>query len=575
MRRGSITIYLSMILLSTLLLISIVAESARLNVVRTESKGYTYMAGDSVLAGYARQVYDEYGILLVWETTPLKEQLKKYIQANINMADLNKSGTNFMTTKLTDIQINKVGYVCDEGGDLFTKQIVSYMKYSEVAKQAEKLMNLFEKENLEKDKNSEHVTEVIDTNGSKDVMSDKVQQITEKIEKLKKKKIVLSTVRDKEKFQKKIEQIIKLIRDYREEKKEFLMENNISYSDDYMDENLIILEQIKDMIEGEKLNDSTNNTDAKLLREKIKKQIEKLTVYIPSEEDESNKNIYESAKELLDKGILSLVVEETDNISNTKIQHSNLPSDFIEYKKKDITDALKNKTMLCLYSGEKFGNYIHNKKGNYLSYEQEYIICGNDDDRSNFAGTIEKIVGIRNVETLAYLITDKEKQAEISAVALSASTALGLPVLEPIIKAVLNEAWAFAEAINDAKLLVKGESIDIIKKKNNWNTSLKNLLKSSGKGTSGGKTVDYEQICKLLILQKKEEEISYRIMDLIQFNISKKYNPEFKMIKCYQEIKFNAVYETVPLFAAMPWVTQNKKSGPESYKYSIDCYVKY
>ena len=190
------------------------------------------MAGDSVLAGYARQVYDEYGILLVWETTPLKEQLKKYIQANINMADLNKSGTNFMTTKLTDMQNDKVGYVCDEGGDLFTKQIVSYMKYSEVAKQAEKLMNLFEKENLEKDKNSEHVTEVIDTNGSKDVMSDKVQQITEKIEKLKKKKIVLSTVRDKEKFQKKIEQIIKLIRDYREEKKEFLMENNISYSDD-------------------------------------------------------------------------------------------------------------------------------------------------------------------------------------------------------------------------------------------------------------------------------------------------------------------------------------------------------
>lgn len=533
------------------------------------------MAGDSVLAGYARQVYDEYGILLVWEATPLKEQLKKYIQANINMADLNKSGTNFMTTKLTDIQINKVGYVCDEGGDLFTKQIVSYMKYSEVAKQAEKLMNLFEKENLEKDKNSEHVTEVIDTNGSKDVMSDKVQQITEKIEKLKKKKIVLSTVRDKEKFQKKIEQIIKLIRDYREEKKEFLMENNISYSDDYMDENLIILEQIKDMIEGEKLNDSTNNTDAKLLREKIKKQIEKLTVYIPSEEDESNKNIYESAKELLDKGILSLVVEETDNISNTKIQHSNLPSDFIEYKKKDVTDALKNKTMLCLYSGEKFGNYMHSKKGNYLSYEQEYIICGNDDDRSNFAGTIEKIVGIRNVETLACLITDKEKQAEISAIALSASTVLGLPMLEPIIKVVLNEAWAFAEAINDAKLLVKGESIDIIKKKNNWNTSLKNLLKSSGKGTSGGKTVNYEQICKLLILQKKEEEISYRIMDLIQFNISKKYNPEFKMIKCYQEIKFNAVYETVPLFAAMPWVAQNKKSGPESYKYSIDCHVKY
>ena len=179
MRKGSITIYLSLILLSVMLLISIVAESARLSVVKSESKAYTYMAGDSVLAGYARQIYDEYGILLVWENTPVKEQLKKYIQANINMADLNNIGTNFMMTTLKDIKTDKVGYVCEDGGELFTKQIVSYMKYSEVAKGADKLMSLFNKEN----KKEEHVTEVIDTNDREGVMSEKVEQITEKIEK--------------------------------------------------------------------------------------------------------------------------------------------------------------------------------------------------------------------------------------------------------------------------------------------------------------------------------------------------------------------------------------------------------
>ena len=89
MKKGSITIYISLVFVSVLLLISIVIESTRINVVQTECKSFTYLAADSVLAGYVRQVYEDYGILLVWEDKSLKEQLMKYIQANINLADLN------------------------------------------------------------------------------------------------------------------------------------------------------------------------------------------------------------------------------------------------------------------------------------------------------------------------------------------------------------------------------------------------------------------------------------------------------------------------------------------------------
>lgn len=56
-----------MVLISILLLVSIIIESARMNVVQTECRAFTHLASDSVLAGYARQVYEDYGILLVWE----------------------------------------------------------------------------------------------------------------------------------------------------------------------------------------------------------------------------------------------------------------------------------------------------------------------------------------------------------------------------------------------------------------------------------------------------------------------------------------------------------------------------
>ena len=94
--KGSITIYISLILTALIFLFSTIAESARLNVVCVRSRDITQMAVDSVMAGYAQQVYDDYGILLVWENISAEEQLRKYIQANIKMADLNGRGGNFL-----------------------------------------------------------------------------------------------------------------------------------------------------------------------------------------------------------------------------------------------------------------------------------------------------------------------------------------------------------------------------------------------------------------------------------------------------------------------------------------------
>ena len=62
-----------------------------------EGKAATYMAVESVFAGYGKQLYQDYGILLAWEQEPLGNQVTRYMQDNINMADLDdlREGADF------------------------------------------------------------------------------------------------------------------------------------------------------------------------------------------------------------------------------------------------------------------------------------------------------------------------------------------------------------------------------------------------------------------------------------------------------------------------------------------------
>ena len=186
--KGSISIYLSIVMVAVMLFISVVSESGRINVVYSESKSFTYMAADSVMAGYARQVFDEYGLLLVWENQNTEEELKKYIQANINMADLNGMGTNFMSTRLKNIEMDKVEYVTDNGEKLLLSQIASYTKYAAGATAAEELIKLFNKYEKRSDEKTDSVADVFDEkiseNDSKELQN-LVKDIDELIVKIK------------------------------------------------------------------------------------------------------------------------------------------------------------------------------------------------------------------------------------------------------------------------------------------------------------------------------------------------------------------------------------------------------
>ena len=526
--KGSISIYLSIVMVAVMLFISVVSESGRINVVYSESKSFTYMAADSVMAGYARQVFDEYGLLLVWENQNTEEELKKYIQANINMADLNGMGTNFMSTRLKNIEMDKVEYVTDNGEKLLLSQIASYTKYAAGATAAEELIKLFNKYEKRSDEKTDSVADVFDEkiseNDSKELQNlvKDIDELIVKIKDVEKEKKLINAVsriiernvssKDNDKVEKKYRSLRKILdkkagmisraidlgKDYEGKKAAYLRESGYTSGEkDFVEENTLILKKMVGILQEEKALDVSQlesivpeninilNSSMSLLHNYIN-ETESLKENQITEEDNRNKSIYESAKELLQKGLLSLVTDDVSDISNASISDLNLPSKKENTEKNGKTD-LTDRALLALYGKRKFGNYISKIKDHDLSYEMEYIISGKSSDRENLTEVVKKIVGIRNVMNLGYLLTDSVKMSQLTFIASSAATAIGLPFLEPVIKAVLIEAWSLGEAVADVKGLLKGNEVVFIKDKISWKTDIKNLLGGSIKNDKNSK----------------------------------------------------------------------------------------
>lgn len=397
--KGSITIYLSMILISVMLLVNVIGESARISAVQAQIKSYTYMSAESALAGYGRQVYEDYGILLVWEKQTVESVIKKNIQDNINMADLNEPGLNFLGTNLVNLEVTGKEYLTKKGGQYFSNQIKSYIKYAGVMETVERLVKECETyENCnDQNKNKCDLNFVVDDNkgelqelveninsivtGLKETkdLSNKYDSVSQKIEKLqsdfnkKEGKKVLKEYRELmasiEIKSKDVDSAISKIEVYERKKEQFLKKNSYtSDAKDYMDTNLEILEKVRDEIKRDKeLNilkikklDSGNISKVKKSISnmgKVISEMESLITLESTEEDRDNYSIFENLKDFIDSGVLSQVLENPENVSKNTISGSNLPSTLKGKKNNSLSKEIKNKCVNALYAGLKLGCY--------------------------------------------------------------------------------------------------------------------------------------------------------------------------------------------------------------------------
>ena len=365
--KASVTIFLSLVITVVIVVVCTVIESARISVSQMEGKAATYMAVESVFAGYGKQLYQDYGILLAWEQEPLGNQVTRYMQDNINMADLDFKKYDFSNIEIESVNILKQKYATDKEGDLFVKQVVDYAKYIVGIDAVNKLISDSEEENNNKETCNEIKENSNVTNIANDVSKEMigiVEKINTQIDELKKTEKLkgkMSAVFQKfddlkanikanitgqnqnqnihnkkvKKFwnkYKKLKSVLKIedtlisktltdMDTYVEKKNAIEKEMNGDFSgyEDYIESDRESLKVIKESIE-EIL--TASNVDADINQSNIS-EIEKMLDKVKSiekslwnlkkgnsnDDAKEEKNLYERAKSLISDGVLGIVLE--------------------------------------------------------------------------------------------------------------------------------------------------------------------------------------------------------------------------------------------------------------------------
>lgn len=320
-------------------------------------------------------------------------------------------------------------------------------------------------------------------------------------------------------------------------------------------------------------------------------------------QDKETSNVIDGIKELIDEGILSLVIDP-DTISDKELIEERLPSTLAALSEGkgefsfssllgnmkiggkdsgtgdlfdgfgdfslgaligDTANEMAERILIQEYINEQFYKFsggsgnIKENKPSALMYEKEYLLCGKGKDKDNLEAIIIRIILLRTLLNFTTILTDKGKRAEAKTMASALVGFTGLPILVSITQSVLMILLAIMSALVDTCALLMGKELPILKKKIELNytdllvVSRDTIQKkaSSYKDDSGFSYNDYLTLF-LYITDKKD--LTYRMMDMVQENINLRYGTQFAMSNCLFGYEAEAKFKIKPLFTTLSFM---------------------
>ncbi len=184
----------------------------------------------------------------------------------------------------------------------------------------------------------------------------------------------------------------------------------------------------------------------------------------------------------------------------------------------DTEDMLFQKYLM-----ETCGYYTKEKEGALLTYQIEYILSGKSSDLENLRTVVNRLLILREAANFVYLICDTDKKAEAESLAMTLSAVILFPELKDLIQLSILIGWAYAESVNDVKILLENGKVPLLKSSESWCLSLQDAMKlkvckREEKERSGG-GLSYEEYLHLLLAVMDREERNLRFMDLMEMDI--------------------------------------------------------
>lgn len=630
--KGSITIFLTLIFLSVLAFVCVLIESVRISSAETRAQGITVTSLDSCFAKYGRELFDDYGVLLLWNTEgEVLDTYKKIAELNCD-ADkgLDLKGNDIYGLSLKDVRIDRISYCTDNNGESFENQIYEYMiekigsdaanalldkidllsqgeKASEFYNSIKSCKDIFSDAETAVLNIKENINEIKDIEGSPAQNIESIKSMSEEVKRTSDVQCI-SSLKEQIKaeydnysnWSRPVGQSLEGIKESIEKYKQCSVKakeavEKLSAKADELGKELdsdiynAIECQIKDIADKFNANDgygivkceeSLNvlnksfnqiNTDLDVFINGdmnaseglndvlglIKEfNLEELNINIADTEvREIKSDVEKEVDSLWENGILNLVMDSNDEISENQVVLSELPSNDVKKGDKmsehSISENLIRKAVFGEYILTHFGCYTDLKSGTTLKYEVEYILEGNPNDKDNLKSVVEKLIAVRGGFNIISIFKDAEKMNDAYAVAASVAGIIGMPLAIKAVQTGIIIAWSGAEAVIDVRNLLKGKKVPLIKSPQQWNLSLANIsgLKCSEKsGDDAGGLLYNEYLRYFLSLTDREIQV-WRTMDVIQMDISNRYNKSFKMKDCIAEISLTSDYQIKKLFS--------------------------
>lgn len=192
-----------------------------------------------------------------------------------------------------------------------------------------------------------------------------------------------------------------------------------------------------------------------------------------------------------------------------------------------------NKVILEKYIFEKCGYHKRLKENSKLCYQIEYLIAGKESDLENLEKVAEDIFKTRYVINMAHLFSSADKQTQAQELASAVCVAIGNPELIEAVKYTILFAWGYAESAKDLRILYDGHSLSAVKTDAEWNTPISQIVvfkEYLDSYSIPNGSLSYENYLKGFLLLKDTEEITMRLMDIMEMDIRETVgNSSFKM----------------------------------------------
>lgn len=191
------------------------------------------------------------------------------------------------------------------------------------------------------------------------------------------------------------------------------------------------------------------------------------------------------------------------------------------------------------------GCFDNPKDDGLLKYQAEYILYGMNSDAANFKRNAEILFGLRSAANITSIYSDSVKKNEAKAIAAVICLLLLSPELEETLTSILLGIWAIAESAADVYYLLGGARIPLVKKGNEWSTSLTGILTGNLRGSrkdAGG--LSYQDYLRVFLGIMNKNTKMDRSLDIVEMDIRQtEGNGHFRIDRCMDYLRVNFGFE--------------------------------